>query len=90
MNVPSRVFHLSAAGLIPPANNSANNSDVDVMPVRETSACESADFDAELRDLFDSYANGLGCIRGVQAALAIEVAGALLIFAIWLLAHFLW
>jgi hypothetical protein len=59
------------------------------MPRPKTSICESADLDAELGELFDSNSNGLGCIRGVQAAIAIEAGAAVLIFAVWLLAHML-
>jgi hypothetical protein len=57
------------------------------MPVRDDLVLEGRVFDAEFQELFDSISNGLGCVRAVQAAVAIEAAGALLIYGVWLLAH---
>ncbi len=55
------------------------------MPAHELS--READFDTEIRDLVDSISNALGCVRAVQAAVAIEAVGALAIYAVWFLAH---
>lgn len=56
------------------------------MPARDLSVLE-VDFDSEIRELVDSISNALGCVRAVQAAVAIEALGALLIYAIWILVH---
>ncbi len=78
----SKVFHLSAATAL----SDAEINEVHVMPVRELSVLET-DFDSEIRELVDSISNALGCVRAVQAAVAIEAMGALLIYGIWFLAH---
>jgi hypothetical protein len=57
------------------------------MPVREASPLERGDFHIEVQELVDTISNGLGCVRAVQAAVLIEAAGALLIYALWLLTH---
>ncbi len=56
------------------------------MPVGDFSALET-DFDSEVRELVDSISNTLGCVRAVQAAIAIEALGALVLYGIWFLAH---
>ncbi len=55
------------------------------MPVHELS--HEADFDTEIRQVVDSISNALGCVRAVQAAVAIEAIGALAIYGVWFLAH---
>lgn len=79
----SRVFHPSTATAI----SDAKINGIYLAPAREISVLEGADFDTEIRDLVDSISNALGCVRAVQAAVVIEAAGALLIYAVWLLTH---
>jgi hypothetical protein len=57
------------------------------MPVRNAPRTEGREFDAEIKDLFDTISNGLGCVRAVQAAVAIEAVGALVVYGVWLLTH---
>lgn len=57
------------------------------MPDRDTFPTKLSEFDPETYDLPDSSPSGLGCVRGVQAAIVIEAAGALLIYGIWALLH---
>jgi hypothetical protein len=78
----SKVFHPSTAAAI----SDARLNGIYTMPVRDLSVGE-ADFDAEIQELVDSIKNALGCVRAVQAAVAIEAAGALLIYAVWFVAH---
>jgi hypothetical protein len=80
--VPSRVF-LQAVAAVP----AVNNSSVFEMPDRDTFPTKLSEFDPETHDLLDSSPSGLGCVRGVQAAVVIEAAGALLIYGIWALLH---
>lgn len=65
----------------------ANNSSIFEMPVRDTFPIKLSEVDPEMNDLLDSAPSGLGCARGVQAALAIELVGAVLIYGIWALTH---
>lgn len=44
---------------------------------------QSLQFEAELDDLQESYGSGMGCIRGLRAALAIEVVAALVVALAW-------
>jgi hypothetical protein len=57
------------------------------MPDRDTFPTKLSELDPEMQDLLDSSASGLGCLRGVQAAVVIEAASALLIYGLWLLVH---
>jgi hypothetical protein len=82
VHVSSKVFS-NPVSKIPSVTSAA----VHEMPARDTSVFEARDFDAELQDLLDSISNGLGCVRAVQAAVAIEAAGAVLIYGIWFLVH---
>ncbi len=79
----SRGFHPSTATVIAEAKING----VYRMPAHDVSVLEVADFDSEIRELVDSISNALGCVRAVQAAVAIEAAGALLIYAVWFLVH---
>ena len=79
----SRVFHPSTATAL----SETNINGIYVAPLREMSVFEPGEFDPEIRELVDSISNALGCVRAVQAAVVIEVAGALLIYAIWLMTH---
>jgi hypothetical protein len=81
IRVSSRVFHRSVVAV--PA---ANHSSIFEMPVRDTFPIKPSEFDPEM-DLLDPSPSGLGCARGVQAAVVIEAASALLIYGIWLLVH---
>ena len=40
-------------------------------------------FEAELDDLQESYSRGMGCVRGLRSALAIEVVAVLCIALAW-------
>jgi hypothetical protein len=80
--VSSRVF-LQAVAAVP----AANTSGIFEMPDRDAFPTKLSELDPETYDLLDSSPSGLGCLRGVQAALVIEVASALLIYGIWLLVH---
>jgi hypothetical protein len=82
IHVSSSVFYRSPAAV--PA---ANNSSIFEMPVRDTFPIKLSEFHPEMDDLLDSTPSGLGCLRGVQAAVLIEAAGALLIYGIWALLH---
>jgi hypothetical protein len=57
------------------------------MPVRDTFPIKPSEFNPEATDLLESSPSGLGCLRGVGTAVAIEAAGALLIYGIWALVH---
>jgi hypothetical protein len=82
IRVSSRVFHRSLLAV--PA---VNHSSIFEMPVRDTFPIKPSEFDPEMNDLLDPSPSGLGCVRGVQAAVAIEAASALLIYGIWLIVH---
>ena len=77
----SRVFHPSAAAVLSDAKINGGC----LIPAQELSL--DADFDTEIREVVDSISNALGCVRAVQAAVAIEAVGALAIYAVWFLAH---
>ena len=44
---------------------------------------QSLQFEAELDDLQESYSRGMGCVRGLRSALAIEIVGGLVVALAW-------
>ena len=57
------------------------------MPAREITAYDSSAFDAEQRERADAVATVPGCLRGVKYAVALEAAGALFLYGLWMLMH---
>lgn len=82
IHVSSKLMHETTG-----ATPASNHAIIYVMPVRSPSIPEGREIDADLQELLDSISKGLGCVRAVQVAVAIEAAGALLVYAVWLLAH---
>jgi hypothetical protein len=58
-------------------------------PDRQRSLLEFPQSLAEVSDKSDSAPSGPGCIRGIQAALAIEAVAALMFYGFWQLSHLL-
>lgn len=56
--------------------------------LRKASLRDAATFDPEFASRYDAEAKGLGCVRGVRFAVAIEAASALAFYGLWQLWHF--
>lgn len=70
----SRALHHADAGSIP----TSTPTNLYFMTVQQ-----AIKFEAELDDLQESYSSGMGCVRGLRSALAIEVAAALVVAVSW-------
>ena len=70
----SRALNQADAGSIP----SSAPSNLYFMSVQQ-----ALKFEAELDDLQESYSRGMGCVRGLRSALAIEVVAAVAVVFVW-------
>jgi hypothetical protein len=66
----------------------AGRADEYFRAIRKASLREAAAADPELASHCGAEALGLGCIRGVRYAVAIEALGAFMLYGLWQLWHF--
>ncbi len=76
----SRALHHADAGAIP----SGNSSNLYFM-----SAQRALEFEAELDELQETYSSGMGCVRGLRVAFAIEAVAVMTLFGLWYAWHLL-
>lgn len=74
----SRAFKHSHAGGI----SSGASANLYFMPVQQ-----ALEFNSDFDELQEAYSSGMGCIRGVRAAFAIEAVTAMACFGAWYVWH---
>lgn len=90
IHVTTRAFYSYDAGSIPSEAraDAYSRSDAYFGSMQRASTREACvAIDAEVDDLYESYRSGLGCVRGMRSAVAIEAAVVLGLYGLWQLSH---